>query len=563
MKNNLLILLCASSLLFACKSMSKMPAPSLPIFETHNSRHYADSLLDTLNTEERISQLFMLDVHPTKGEAHLAQMEELIKSFKPGGIVIFKSDFKDLTRTINRLQAASEQPLLVAIDGEWGLNMRVPQVHRFPYNMTLGAIEDDQLIFQMGKLMGLQLKQAGVHINFAPVVDINNNPNNPVIGFRSFSDNKHNVARKGIAYMKGLQESGILAVAKHFPGHGNTNVDSHKGLPIISQSKDSVLNFELSPFRELIKAGVGGVMVGHLSVPALDSTGVPASLSKAMMRQLLKNEMGFKGLVFSDAMNMGGIVHNYEQGEKLAIQAGMDVIEYPFDTEFAIQDIKQALDSNEFDLEEINKSLRKVLMLKHWTGAYLRNKVSHTPASYFNTKIDSLNRLLYSASTTLLKKNSKLLPLKKTDHVAFLLMGSNPAKFEKILKTYSPNVRVLDAQRTTAAQLTTLSKQYDKIVLSLHNSPLRLTKKQPIKNSDLELITKALDLPNTLYSFYSNPYLLNKIPRIETATCIIQAYQESPQAYKAVLDILFGKKQAKGKLPFQVSSHFPYGMGVK
>lgn len=255
---------------------------------------WVDSIMSTLSKEERIAQLIMVAAYSNKGEEHRQEILNQIKEQKVGGLIFFQGGPVRQVKLMNEYQEASKVPLLGAVDAEWGLGMRLDSTISYPFQMSLGAIQNDNLIYDMGAEVAKQIKRVGLHLNFAPVVDVNNNAANPVINYRSFGENKIKVAKKGIAYMRGLQENGVLPTAKHFPGHGDTDTDSHYALPRIPHSRARLDETELYPFREIIKAGIGGVMVAHLDIPALDSTGVPSTLSKPIISGLLKDELGFK-----------------------------------------------------------------------------------------------------------------------------------------------------------------------------------------------------------------------------------------------------------------------------
>ena len=319
---------------------------------------WSDSVLNTLDLKECIAQTMMIPAWSNKGSSHIRQVEELIVRHKVGGIIFFQGNPLSQAYLTNYYQQNSRVPLLIGIDGEWGLAMRLTNMKRFPYQMTMGAMDNDYLLHNVGYRIGEQCKRLGVHINFAPVVDVNTNENNPIIGFRSFGDNKNKVAQKAAILMQGMQAAGILACAKHFPGHGDTKFDSHLGLPKLSHSKERFNNVELVPFKKIIDNGVKSIMVAHLSIPSLESNSlVPSSLSPKVVNNLLKQELGFKGLVITDALNMGGVKKNYKPGyaELAAIKAGNDILCFPENVPKAIALIYSAILRNELDSNEIRE----------------------------------------------------------------------------------------------------------------------------------------------------------------------------------------------------------------
>jgi len=332
---------------------------------------WVDSVLNNLTLNEKIGQLFMVAAYSNKGPEHSQQIMQLIRKHHIGGLIFFQGDPNTQAKLTNIYQNYSDVPLMIGMDAEWGLGMRLDSVISYPRQMTLGAIRDDSLIYKMGRDIGRQMRRLGVHINFAPVADVNNNPDNPVIGSRSFGSDKENVASKSIAYMHGLQDECVLAVGKHFPGHGDTGEDSHHVLPVISHDSARLDSVELYPFRRLVETGVGGMMVAHLSVPAyIDEPHRPATLSPNIIQGLLKEKMDFKGLVFTDALNMRGVTDHFEPGviEAEALKAGNDVLLYPGDVSRAVSHIKKQVRRGEISEEQINQSCRKILAFKYWTG---------------------------------------------------------------------------------------------------------------------------------------------------------------------------------------------------
>lgn len=320
-----------------------------PTFLQLNARQncWVDSVFTNMSPSDRIAQLIMVAGYSNRKPAYEDSLLALVRTHKLGGVVMFQGGPVRQAQLTNRLQAVSPVPLLIAMDAEWGIAMRLDSTVRYPYQMTLGAIQgSDTLLYQMGRNLARQARRLGMHVNFAPTVDVNNNPNNPVINFRSFGEDKYAVTRKALAYMRGMQDNQLLTSLKHFPGHGDTGTDSHYDLPLIGKSRAQLDSLELYPFRQLINAGASGVMVAHLSIPALDTTrNRPSTLSPAIVTNLLKNELGFKGLVFSDAMNMKGVTKYYVSGQadELGIEAGMDVLEFTENVPAALAQIKLAI----------------------------------------------------------------------------------------------------------------------------------------------------------------------------------------------------------------------------
>jgi beta-glucosidase-like glycosyl hydrolase len=377
-----------------------VPGNSLPYkdkYHIFSQSEWVDSAMATLNLDEKIGQLFMVAAFSSGEKYNLPQVQKLVDDYHIGGVIFFKGTPAAEAQMTNILQSRSMVPLLVGIDGEWGLAMRLDSTVNFGYQMPMGAIRDDSLIYQMGREMARECKRLGIQVNFAPVVDVNNNPMNPVINLRSFSENKNLVARKGYMYMKGMQDEHVLAVAKHFPGHGNVDVDSHLDLPVVTQPASELDTLELYPFKYLFARGVGGVMTAHLQIPAYDTTiHLGASLSHNVCTGLLRDQLHFHGLAFSDALNMKGVAKYFQPGELelRALMAGNDVLLYSEDVPLAIKTIHQAVDDSCLSESIIDDHVRRILAVKYWTrltsgcGNYV-NPDSLTLISIIRTRCSS------------------------------------------------------------------------------------------------------------------------------------------------------------------------------
>jgi len=389
--------------------------------EELGERAEIEDRLAKMTIDEKIGQLFWVNVNSNDGRAEIDRAKRLIKNYGVGGIIWFRNTKKSTSPTkqvayTNELQKASKYPLVISIDGEWGPNMRLDSTVRYPRQLALGAISDNQIVYDYGLEVGKQMKQLGIHFNFAPVVDVNNNPNNPVINDRSFGEDKYNVADKGVAYMNGMHDAGILCTAKHFPGHGDTDTDSHYDLPVITHDKYRLFDIELYPFRQLIQARLSGVMVAHLNVPALDATtNRPTTLSPAVVTQLLQNEMGFDGLIMTDALNMKGVTKYYPSGrtEVEAIKAGNDILLYSSDVATGFNAIKAAINTGEITEDRIDTSVRKILSAKKWLG--ILDNVQQIPTAgvtdFLNrSEARALNKKLRQHSITLVNNLDNQIP---------------------------------------------------------------------------------------------------------------------------------------------------------
>lgn len=536
---------------------------------------WVDSVFKSLTPEERIAQLIMIPVYSNKNQAHIDSISKLITTYKVGGLIFFQGGPVRQANMTNRYQRESKVPLMISIDGEWGLAMRLDSTVRFPYQMALGGIQDEKLIYDMGAEIARHCRRMGIHVNFAPVVDVNNNANNPVIGFRSFGEDKYNVTSKSIAYMKGMQDNKVLANAKHFPGHGDTNVDSHYGLPVIHFSKLRLDSVELHPFRELMKNGLGSLMVAHMNIPVLDNTkDLASTLSKPIVMDLLKKEMGFKGLVFTDALNMQGVAKFYAPGivDVKALLAGNDMLLNTMDVKTTIEEVKKAIKNKEITQEEVDARCRKVLAAKQWMGLdnwkpiETRNLIEDLNNPYATY----LNRQLTEASLTLLRNKGNILPLKALDtlKVAALAMGTHlETDFQRSLAKYTKVDNFFLSPTSSIAELQLLKeqlKEYNVVIVGVHKLQLKASGSGTFGiTAEMNLFMKDLIRSKpTLVSVFGNVYSLNRFEDIEKAHGVLATYQENELTQDVAAQIIFGGVGAKGKLPVNVSSFFRINDGL-
>ena len=438
--------------------------------------------------------------------------------------------------------------------------------------MALGAIQGEDLIYEMGVEIAKQIKRSGLHINFGPVVDVNNNPQNPVINYRSFGEDKLNVTRKGIAYMKGMQSQNLLATAKHFPGHGDTDTDSHLALPQINHPFERLDNLEMYPFKELINAGIGGVMVAHLDIPALDSTGTPSTLSKPIISGILKERLGFEGLIVTDAMNMKGVAEGNEPGvvDKKAILAGNDLLEFSEDVPKAIAEIRKAIDQGLISQAEIDNRCRKILAVKQWVGLdnYMALPVKNVEKDVNNPNAKWLNRKLVEASLTVLKNENSLLPLQKLDtlKIASVSIGaSKTTEFQKALNLYTKVENFQLDRKAKASDITELKKElkdYNLVIIGLHDFSIRPRNEIDLSKDVQSFISDLSLKENSIFSLFKNPYVIDKLENIEKSKVLIEAYQHSELTQELAAQLIFGGIGASGKLPVTVGEKFKAGDGL-
>jgi len=561
-----LVILCSGISLKAQENNSKTPK-----FLQYTNSTWVDSLMNSLTPNERIAQLIMVAAYSNRGEEHRQEILELIENQKIGGLIFFQGGPIRQVQQMNEYQAASKVPLLGAIDAEWGLGMRLDSTISYPFQMALGAIQNDSLIYKMGTEIARQIKQVGLHLNFAPVVDVNNNANNPVINFRSFGENKYNVAEKGIEYMSGLQDGGVLPTAKHFPGHGDTATDSHFALPQINHSRARLDSLELYPFREIIKAGIGGVMVAHLDIPALDSTGVPSTLSKPIITGLLKEELNFQGLIVTDAMNMKGVTKDHAPGivDKDAILAGNDLLEFTVDVPLAIAEIRKAINQGLISQAEIDKRCRKILALKQWAGL---NKFKPTSTidliEELNTsEAELFSRKLTEASLTVLKNDNDLLPLKDLEklHIASVSFGSDKTNFQKAISLYTninhfylPN----NASTKQISKIKTALKNYNLVLAAVYDESKYPRNNLKLSRKGQKFLRELANKKNTVVTFFKNPYVLANLDGIENSSALILTYQDNKNAQDLAAQLIFGGVGASGKLPVSIGEKFNEGDGI-
>lgn len=553
-----------ASVLFAQK------APEF--LSVHNAR-WVDSTLATMSLDQKIGQLFMPRGN-TSGRGYDPQkLMNWVKEYHLGGIVFFAGQPSVQARITNELQAASKIPLLIGEDLEWGLAMRLDSTVRFPYQMTLGAMEyNEALVEAMGREIGRQCKRMGVHVNYAPVVDINNNPNNPVINFRSFGEDKYNVTRKALAYMRGMQSQRILASAKHFPGHGDTGVDSHYDLPLISKNKQQLQELELYPYRELINNGLSGVMTAHLSIPALDSTkNLASTLSSRIVTDLLRKDLGFQGLVFTDAMDMQGAVKYYPNGEALvkAVLAGNELIETFEDVPNAFKAIKKAIADGLLKEADLNQRVRRILMAKSWVGLdkYRPIQLKNLIQDLNTIESDLLNRQMAEAALTLIKNQNEALPIRDlTQKIAVVSVDANQTTaFQKMASNYTNVDHFLipiNANDTSILNVQKATQNHDLLVIGVHLQNIRPGAKYGITESNLKALNVLCGGGKGIVVLFGNPYTLDKIPALDNAKAVVMAYQFTNYLEEAAAQAVFGAIPFRGKLPVTVNEKFPLAMGL-
>jgi beta-N-acetylhexosaminidase len=537
----------------------------------YQSHPWVDSVFKTLTPREKVAQLFMVRAHTNLGQRYIDSVAQVISKEQLGGLVLFQGGPVRHAQMIQRYQQLSKVPLLVALDGEWGLGMRMPDsTLSYPYQMTLGAIQNEALLYQMGREIAKDFKLMGMHINFAPVVDINNNPRNPVINFRSFGEDPQNVTRKGLAYMKGMMDEGILISLKHFPGHGDTDVDSHYDLPLLPFSAGRLDSLEMFPFKTLINEGASGLMVAHMQIPSLDPTpNLPSSLSKPIVTGLLKEKLGFKGLIFTDAMDMHGVVKHFRNGEAdvRALIAGNDIIELSQNSDRSIRMVLQAIAQGRISQTEIDQRVKKVLAAKFWMMQSQNQLV--TPAQLPSLLNRSSSRLLIQrlseASITLLGKEEVLRQLDPSKKTAIVSVGTKeitPFQQDVALR-YNQHLHYLVSNDATADEVVAVLNElngYDQVIVALHDNRARPRSELPY-NTAIKLFVSELSSRNVVFCLFGNPYALAGLPGIEKASSIVVAYQNDLFMQRAVAKVFTRKLRPSGRLPVSINAYFKAGDG--
>lgn len=554
----------------------KKPTPPGPAFTQYLHSPWVDSLMRVLTPDQRAAQLFMVAAYSNRKRIDEDSISTLIQQYGIGGLIFFQGGPGRQSRLLNRYQSQSKVPLLVALDGEWGVGMRLDSVVKFPYQMSLGGETDTALLYDMGREIAHQFKRLGMHVNFAPVVDVNNNPANPVIGFRSWGENPAAVARDGRQYMRGMQEAGILAVAKHFPGHGDVDADSHLALPTVRVDRRRLDSLELPPFRSLIAGGLGGMMVAHLNVPALDTVPGPSTLSRPIITGLLREQMGFKGLIFTDAMNMRGVISMFPPGEAdvRAIMAGNDILEFSKNIPLALKMVRIAVDSGRISQKEIDAHCRRVLALKQWSGLnhYRPIDTKNLYEDLNGPHAQYLSHRLTELSITLLRNQKNLLPLQRLDtlRIATLVLGGAPADttdFQKAVADYAPTAHFHIAATASLDELMRLRaalKPYNLILVSLQSLGRLPATAFGITAEDNMLLRELADQKQTLVlSVFGSAYAVAKVRDLDRAAAVVLAYQESPNAQALAAQAIFGGIAATGRLPVTVSDKYPRGFGLR
>lgn len=530
---------------------------------------WADSVFAAMTVEEKIGQLFMVAAwsDPKHKSYDHSGIQSLIQKYNIGGIIFFQGSPVRQANLTNRYQSLSKYPLLISMDAEWGLGMRLDSTISFPRQMTLGAAANDQLTYEFGVEMSRQLKRLGVHVSFSPVLDINNNPKNPVISNRAFGEDRELVTRRGMMYMKGLQDHHIMAVAKHFPGHGDTDTDSHKDLPVIPHSKARLDSLEFYPYRELIAKGLAGSMIAHLYVPALDTTkNLPSTLSPAIINGTLRTELGFEGLIFTDALNMQGIAKFWKPGdmEVQAIKAGNDILLFPMNVPLAVERIKAALQSGELTMKDIDDKVLRILRSKEWVGAHEFTPIE-TKGLYNDLNANEaivLQEKMIEASLTVVKNEQELLPLnpRSFKRIAVVEIGSgNPSIFSSTLQHYFPcDVLQMEKNPDYNAAMAWYDRlvDYDLVIACMMGTTNKSSRNFGVTNESARILNGVGEKTQVILSIMANPYSVAALRDLNNIESVVIAYQDDQLSRKVTAEMIAGASAASGKLPVSPSADY-------
>ncbi|WP_432710249.1 glycoside hydrolase family 3 protein, partial [Pedobacter sp.] len=528
-------------------------------------------VFNKLNRRSKIAQMFFVRGLTNSTKAYEDSIGRVIQKERIGGIVFFQGGPGRQAILTNKYQKLAKVPLLMTNDGEWGLGMRLDSTISYPYQMALGAIQGTDLIYKMGLEVAKDYKRIGMHMNLAPVVDVNNNAKNPVINYRSFGENKFNVATKAAAYMKGMQDGGLLVSIKHFPGHGDTDVDSHYDLPQLNFTKARLDSLEIYPFRELIMQGASGVMIAHMNIPSLDNTpNMPSTLSKPIVTGLLKEEIGFRGLIISDAMEMKGVVKHFKDGEAdvMGIIAGNDILEISQNSERAIRLVRKAVRSGRISMDQIDASVRKILMAKYYAGLNHRDSLNeqNVAAEVNRPESHALVQELADASMTLLRGRDYIKSLAQGKRTAIISIGTpKVTTFQKELGAHYKNsvFFTLDknANANAVARVLRELNLFDQVIIGIHDSRTRPSNGM-VLSADLKMFIKNMSNKNAALAVFANPYNLSQWPGLENSKALLIAYQKEDFMQKAAAKVFTNKLIATGRLPVTVNNFFKYSDGL-
>lgn len=552
--------------LLAVTAVSAQRKYAFKEFTSEKEQRWVDSIYYSSTWEEKVGQLFMVAAYSNKDSSHVRGIDKLITDYKIGGVIFFQGGPMRQARLTNRYQAESKVPLFVGIDAEWGLSMRLDSTYRYPWNMTLGAVQDLKLIETMGRQMAMQAKRMGLHFNFAPVLDINTNASNPIIGNRSFGEDKENVTERALALMRGIQAEGIFATGKHFPGHGDTSTDSHHTLPYLSFTKGRLNDVEFWPYKKLIDEGLSSIMVAHLNVPSIEPTeNYPTSLSYNVITNIVKEELGFKGLIFTDALNMKGAAAYMQPGELdlEAFLAGNDILLFAENVPVAIEKFRQAYGLGIISEDRLEYSVKKILAYKYRAGLNKYRPIDLTNLyADLNADIyDDLNYKLYENAVTVLKNEKELVPVEhlENEKIAYVKLGDDDGS--DYLRTLQKYADVTEVQTDSLHLVMERLKDFSTVIIGFHKAD-GAWKKHSFSSQELIWLDSIASKKKVILTVFAKPYTLIPIKSFPKIRTVVLAYQNNYIAQTVAAEVVFGAIGAKGKIPVSISGAFRVNDGI-
>ncbi|MBP2618834.1 glycoside hydrolase family 3 protein [Chryseobacterium jejuense] len=521
------------------------------------AQQWVEKIYKNLSQDEKLGQLFIVALYTNKGEDYINQVRNIVANDKIGGLILMQDDAAREINLVNEFQQKSKIPLMIGMDAEWGLFQRIATAHKFPWAMTLGAIQDKNLVYQMSAKIAEDCHRMGINWDFAPVVDVNTNPNNPIIGNRSFGSEVDNVISSALSYSNGLQDNNILAAIKHFPGHGDTSTDSHLDLPVVSHNMERLNSTELAPFKALMDKGIGGVMVAHLYVPSLESgKGIPASVSKNIITGLLKDKLGYKGLIITDALNMGAVANKYKPGEldAMAFKAGNDIMLFSQGVSEGKKLIQKAIDNKEISQSRVEESVKKILLTKYFLGLtqYTPKNPENINADLNNDSHKTLVQNLYSNALTLLKDEKKLLPL-SGKQVYYVPLEEAP--YQTFANRMGSNIMI-----KKASEINTIPAG-STVVVGFHKDNSTAYKPYKISSESKQVLADLTKNQNVILNVFGSAYALKDIDLSKVSTVLV-SYENNDDSMNATADALNGKTKIWGRLPVLVNDQLKPGMGI-
>ena len=524
------------------------------------AQQWVEKTYKSLSQDEKLGQLFIVALYTNKDENHINQVRNIVINDKIGGLILMQDNAAREINLVNEFQQKSKVPLMIGMDAEWGLYQRIATAYKFPWAMTLGAIQDKNLIYQMAAKIAEDCKRMGINWDFAPVVDVNTNPNNPIIGNRSFGSEVFNVTQSALSYSNGLQDNNILAAIKHFPGHGDTNTDSHLDLPVVSHNLERLNSIELAPFKALMDKGIGGVMVAHLYVPSLESgKGIPASISKNIITGLLKEKFGYKGLIITDALNMGAVANKYKPGEldALAFKAGNDIMLFSQGVAEGKKLIQKAIDNGEISQARVEESVKKILLTKYFLGLnqYSAKKPENVNQDINNDSHKQLVQNLYSNALTLIKDEKKLLPLNCKNTCYYVPLEEAP------YQTFADQLNLNSAVIVKKASEIKTIPANSTVIVGLHKDNSTAYKPYKISGESKKVLADLKKNQNVILNVFGSAYALKDIDLAKISTVLV-SYENNDDSMTAAANAINGKTKISGKLPVLVNDQLKPGMGI-